>query len=240
MGDIWDAAEAGDLGEAERLVGHDPSLLDAKNAVGKTPLLIASWEGHVGLVRWLLDRGAATHGQDARGWSALFTASCHGHAPVVRLLLERGADPTIASKTTMTPLMTACSCGRTEVVRYLLVHPSAAATINRINHKGRTALWWACESGRGEIVRLLLKAGADPTIADTDGATPMAIARRYTGGKGHQECVDALEVRGSLSALVPIPGSPLRRGVLSAVVVCRRRSGPTSWRRRLRASRQSR
>jgi hypothetical protein len=28
---IWRATEAGDLAEVERLVGHDPGLLDAKD-----------------------------------------------------------------------------------------------------------------------------------------------------------------------------------------------------------------
>jgi hypothetical protein len=31
MVNIWDAAEAGDLAEVERLVGQDPGLLDAKS-----------------------------------------------------------------------------------------------------------------------------------------------------------------------------------------------------------------
>jgi ankyrin repeat protein len=32
--------------------------------------------------------------------------------------------------------------------------------------------------GRGGVVRALLESGADPTIADNDGTTPMAIAKQ--------------------------------------------------------------
>jgi ankyrin repeat protein len=32
--------------------------------------------------------------------------------------------------------------------------------------------------GRGGVVRALLESGADPTIADKDGTTPMAIAKQ--------------------------------------------------------------
>jgi hypothetical protein len=42
---IWQAAKAGDLSEVERLVGHDPGLLDAKGGGGQTPLMLASREG---------------------------------------------------------------------------------------------------------------------------------------------------------------------------------------------------
>jgi ankyrin repeat protein len=59
MASIWGAARGGDLAEVERLVGQDPGLLDTPNAHSETPLMHASREGHVGVVRWLLDHGAA-------------------------------------------------------------------------------------------------------------------------------------------------------------------------------------
>jgi hypothetical protein len=67
MDDIWGAAEAGDLGEVERQLGHDPGLLNAKDDEGFTPLMIASYGGHVGVVRLLLDKGAALDEQDREG-----------------------------------------------------------------------------------------------------------------------------------------------------------------------------
>jgi ankyrin repeat protein len=60
MEGIWRVAEAGDLAEVQRLVGQDPGLLDAKSDNGSTPLCWASWRGRVKVVRWLLDRGAAS------------------------------------------------------------------------------------------------------------------------------------------------------------------------------------
>jgi hypothetical protein len=56
-------------------------------------------------------------------------------------------------------------------------------------------------------VRLLLEGGADPTIADNHGTTPMAIAKQdappplhnypqpSVSAEGRRECVAALEVR---------------------------------------------
>jgi hypothetical protein len=158
-------------------------------------------------VRWLLDRGAALDEPDAHGCTALYLASCEDHTPVVALLLDGGADPTLASGSRMTPLAIASHYGCTETVRCLLAHPSAAITINRReNLRGRTALWWACQGGHGGVVRLLLEHGADPTIANNHGATPMAAARNplpwdRSTAEGRRECVAALEVRCPLRAL---------------------------------------
>jgi hypothetical protein len=44
----------------ERLVAGEPGLLDATGGgLGLTPLIWAAQEGHVGVVRLLLDKGAA-------------------------------------------------------------------------------------------------------------------------------------------------------------------------------------
>jgi ankyrin repeat domain-containing protein 50 len=168
-----------------------------------TPLMWASWNGHVGVVQWLLDQGAAIDTREQWGGTALITACCEGCLAVVRLLMERGADPTISTEAGRTPLMFASRDGHLEVVRFLLGHPSAKATINRRSEDGVTALWWACYWGRPGEARALLESGADPTIAKDDGITPMAITKQgydvYAGDdisvEGRRECVVALEVR---------------------------------------------
>jgi uncharacterized protein len=159
---IWKAANDGHINEVERLVGQEPGLLDTKDGVyGYTPLMFASWKGHVGVVRWLLDKGAATDELSEHGLTALWLASSYGHTPVVSLLLERGADPTLAAGFGSVPLMAGCS--HLEVVRVLLGHPDAKAAINRRGLDGQTALWKACHWGHKGVVRALLNNGRSPT-----------------------------------------------------------------------------
>jgi ankyrin repeat protein len=203
---IWRAAKAGDLAEVMTIVGQDQGLLDAGDVVyGRTALMLASREGHVGMVRWLLDKGAAMNERSHFEGTALWFACHHGRSPVVRLLLERGADPTIASSFGSTPLITASFEGHVEVVRSLLGHASAKATINHRELQGLTALWGACAQGHGGVARALLEEGADLIIAANDGTTPMAAAMQDpdldeeddddTSAEGRRECVAALEVR---------------------------------------------
>jgi uncharacterized protein len=252
MTNIWRAAKAGDLAEVERQVGQDPSLLDDKAICGYKPLMLASEEGHVGVVRWLLDKGADIHEQDDAGRTPLHTACLYGRPPVVRLLLERGADPTLVIPCYGTPLIEASFQGHLEVVRILLGHPSARATINYRDSRGETALYNACDWGRGVVARALLESGADPTIADKKGITPMAIAKQTRSlpqgvtAEGRRDCVVALEVRSCLPlpfSLSQTPALVMRwlRSLVLGTVVGRRRSGPTCsgrpgrWRMRLQA-----
>jgi uncharacterized protein len=147
------AALRGDVREVERLVGQDPSPLDARNWEEMTPLMLACARGHLEVVRLLLDKGAAldaTGGNYENEDTALSFASLRGHAAVVRLLMERGADPTIAGRAGYTPLIFAAKFGHLEVVRLLLGHPAVQATINYRNTiYGQTALFNACFWGRG-------------------------------------------------------------------------------------------
>jgi hypothetical protein len=149
--DIWVYVDAGDVEEIERLVGQDPSLLNA----GDEYLMLASELGHVEVVQWLLDKGASMQGQDVDGRTALWYASGHEHSPVVRLLLGRGADPAIADKDGSTPLMIASTRHESDVVRVLLDNPGGKATINHRNVKGETALWKACCYGNAKWVTAL-------------------------------------------------------------------------------------
>jgi ankyrin repeat protein len=219
---IWGAARDGDVGEVERLMRQDPGLVNAKHGDEWTPLMSASEEGHMGVVRLLLDEGAAINERDVLERTALWLASRSGRAPVVKLLLERGADPTIVSAgCRQTPLFVAFihACFKDnpedhlEVARLLLARPGVRTTINQRHRWGRTVLWNVCYfGGRGVIVRTLLENGADATIANEDGITPMAIAKKRAedekGSLEGQECVAALEV--SCCLILPSSASALR------------------------------
>lgn len=80
------ACRGGQLAVAQLLLEHGADI-DAKGHFGATGLHWAALNGHVEVVRWLLERGAATGGRDARfdstpeGW-ALET----GHAEIAALI----------------------------------------------------------------------------------------------------------------------------------------------------------
>jgi uncharacterized protein len=193
-----------------RMVGEDPGRLNATSPTKNyyydcMPLMVASDEGHVDLVQWLVDNGASMDEGDTNGWTALRLAcrdgppneeSRDGRFRVVRLLTERGAA--IASYLGSTPLVSAPYQGRLDVVRLFLSHPSGKTTINQRDKDGETALWRACSRGHGEVARALLKGGADFSVATNGGSTPMAVAKQQpekpagATAEGRRECVAAL------------------------------------------------
>ena len=90
--------------------------------------------------------------------------------------------------------------GYVDLVRCLLRHDAASATINTRDLRGRTALWWASYQGHREVVVLLLEAGADFTLADDRGDTPIGVAT----DRERFSCIKALEVSPSTIQSPPL------------------------------------
>ena len=105
-----------------------------------TPLSLASVEGHVEVVRVLLEVGADARARDKDVRSPLHEASYSGHVEVARVLLEGGADASAKDLSGESPLHQALSQGHVEVVRVLLERGANARAKNK---DGLSPLHWA-------------------------------------------------------------------------------------------------
>ena len=149
-------------------------------------LVLAAQEGHLAVVRLLLEAGADKDAADTDGDTALHIAAKEGHLEVVRLLLEAGADKDAADTDVVIRLCTlqpgratwklSDCCSRLELTKMQQRHmDQGLCTL-----QPRKATW--------QFVRLLLEAGADKDAADTDGDTALNHAAHY----GHLEVVRLL------------------------------------------------
>ena len=122
-------------------------------------------------------------------------AASQGSVEAVTLLMDNGADPNLASQTTgETPLHAAASRGfndgATECVRLLLkagANPNAktkdgipTTTYSRdICVVGETPLHLAAAYGDEMMMRSLIDAGADPSVKDSRGESPLTWFSRH-------------------------------------------------------------
>ena len=143
----------------------------------ETPLTQAAARNDVAALRQLLvDGHKADEGGDS--WTALIWASRSGSIEAITLLLDSGADVNRPGSTgdnwDATPLQHAILQRQPAVVRLLL---DRGADLNRGAGPGSLApLFLAAGDTDPAILKLLLAHGADPTVEDEHGATPLSRA----------------------------------------------------------------
>ena len=64
----------------------------SRTNAGKTPLILASSEGHADVVKLLVERGADIGAKDLEGATAWTEAARRGHLPIVKFLVQMGAN----------------------------------------------------------------------------------------------------------------------------------------------------
>ncbi|KAL5331401.1 hypothetical protein ACEPPN_000931 [Leptodophora sp. 'Broadleaf-Isolate-01'] len=94
--------------------------VDSTDSYGRTPLHWAAMNGHIEVVKQLLEKGAnVAVANSSGGWTPLHQATWNGHVEVVKQLLEKGANTTVTDSEGRTPLYWAAMNGHVEVVKLL-------------------------------------------------------------------------------------------------------------------------
>ncbi len=155
--------------------------VDSKDESGKTALLIATYANAVDAARRLIKAGADVNAKDDLNDSPYLYAGAEGRLEILKLTVLAGADLKSINRYGGTALTPAAHHGHLDVVRYLL---TTKIDIDQINSLGWTALLEAVILGDGgerhtSIVKALINAGADKSIADRDGVTPLQHAQSH-------------------------------------------------------------
>ena len=104
---IIKAAKSGDVATMKSLLATDPSLIDAHDTDGSTPLHCAVWKGHEKAVEFLVNSGANVNAVNQNGhWGTtpLHAAAHANQGKIAQLLLNNGADTKAKDMEGRTPM----------------------------------------------------------------------------------------------------------------------------------------
>lgn len=174
------AARMGDVDSARRLLdaGADPNDNAKDNS---SVLVVAVASGREEVAELLLARGADPNAH-ASGYTALHAAVPKDLKGAIRALLAKGADPNARLKTAPAALFGPGRGAGSEV-------PALAGTTlppltPAGSFAGATPFWLAAKHVNVEVMEMLRAAGADTTLTNDNGTTPLMVAAGITQIQG--------------------------------------------------------
>jgi len=170
------AASRGQDAVVQLLIDYGADVNGPTDAGDWTPLVWAAYRGHTDAVKVLAENGAGITFADG---NPIHFAGQRKHKDVCRILVEFGAvDGLVASgDEDLLSLFRAAYSYDTAGVQDVLVR--RRKLIDATDKDGRTVLHESCAHGDTKTVRSLLEAGADVTLQDLHGQTPLDRASKH-------------------------------------------------------------
>jgi ankyrin repeat protein len=184
------AAECGNQKAVFELIASGVPI-DSTDSRGRSAVMAAAHANQIDMVRALLESGANVDLQDNMKDNPFLYSGAEGFLEILKLTIAAGANTKLTNRYGGTALIPACHHGHPECVLELL--DTTNVDIDHVNNLGWTALIEAVILSDGgpvhqRIVQILVDHGADKSIGDFDGITPLEHAQR----KGYVEIVKIL------------------------------------------------
>jgi ankyrin repeat protein len=185
------AAARGDVPQIRTLLAGGADA-NGRDRAGRSPLHVAAFGSHYDAVRALAAGGGDIDALENDRYDVITIAAVKDDVRMVKLAIELGGNArAITSRYDGTALIAAAHLGHDGVVKVLI---EAGAPLDHVNNLGWTALIEAVVLGDGgerhvETARALVAAGANKSIGDRSGVTPLQHAQR----RNYQAMIDVLK-----------------------------------------------
>ena len=181
--ELHQASHRGDLEEVKRLVEEKKlNSLEKRGKNGHNALHCTAAGGHLGVMKYFIERGYNPASEDSDGRTCLSYAALNNHYDLVQYLVdEQKMDPMCQSKRGYTPLHDACIGGSTSIVTYLINAMSKYLPIEDVlrckDEQGWSPLHLAAYFGKLENVKLLITMfNSDPLMTNDYGRITLHVA----------------------------------------------------------------
>ena len=146
--------------------------LDELDRLSRSALHYAVLRNNVNIVKILISNGASLYKADDTGVTALHYAAKNNNPELVNCFLSEQKLEDIPDNQGRTALMWAASQGSKDVLDLMLKNPSYFS-VHACDKDGLSALHFACIAGNDPCVKLLIAKGADVSLRDKLGQTPL-------------------------------------------------------------------
>jgi ankyrin repeat protein len=136
---------------------------------GYTPLIHASYYGHVNIVEYLILIEVPLNEKDNWDYTAFMHACQRGHLQIVKILFAN-----IQVEISQQSLILAAQEGHIQIVEYL-IEKVLNLDINVKDCNELSSLSWACLKDDFPIIQLLIENGANVNNQDVDDVTPLML-----------------------------------------------------------------
>lgn len=185
---FWGLAHA-----AERHLSFEANV-DSRDSLTWTPLHWAAARGHVPMITFLIDSGAAIEAKDNRLWTPLFWSAFWGQADASALLLSKGAQFSLRDVEGRSPLHIAISRTSSTVCEVLI---KAGADTRTRSNDGYTAMENAQDSHDPNIRALFGIKASTPVRSEPRGPKPALIIAADDANEDEFKTVLAQETEAS-------------------------------------------
>lgn len=168
-------SQEGDANAATQYRLNMQAWVNEPNNEGYLPAHYACLYGNVEMLHYLEELGTNLLYKSNTGESLLHMCAQNNQLAPMLYLTTKDLDFNDTTKEADTCLHQASAKGFVDLVSFLAALPHI--NLNPQNHRQETPLMLAVKENKPEVVKRLLVKGADRTIADADGSTPIEVAK---------------------------------------------------------------
>ena len=147
---------------------------------------VAATCGQDGVLKIIEEKFKISPSKEEWSIAQFYNAAKFGKADTIQKLLAEGVKPDLKNSRHVSPLWISAANGHLRVVQLLL--RTKIVDVNAKSIYGWPPIFLAAAEGNENIVRLLPTAGADRTLEDIDGNTPLSVAKK----NGHDKVAKML------------------------------------------------